>query len=74
MKEGAGVCGGRGQSMEKVPKKVSKLVWLKELDLWKTLTSLNNEIMRRYGTAVHHPDGSCLWVRTRSVRRPAASF
>ena len=73
LKEAAGVCGGRGQSMEKVPKKVSKLVWLKGLTLWKTLMSLNSEfsIMKRHRTAVHRADGSCLCVPTRSVRRPS---
>jgi len=57
--------------MEKVPKKVSKLVWLKGLTLWKTLLSLNSEfsIMKRHRTAVHRADGSCLYVHTRSVRR-----
>jgi hypothetical protein len=57
--------------MEKVPKKLSKLVWLQELLIGEIFTSLNTEssFMRLHRTAIHPADGSCLCVPTRSVRR-----
>jgi hypothetical protein len=62
--------------MEKVPKKVSKLVWLKELTTEEILTSLNSEssIMKSYRTTGDR-EMEIVCVRPRAASAaPADSF